>query len=369
MRTFLSIMSALAGLAAGHGALAQELTGTPYSLLWRGAAYAQVQGYGRQVPQPPAAAVMLRLVDVAARRELSRAVFDGRLGGWMFEMPFAGVDARAGRCLALVDPRNQYLPVRQPSAVDTGANFRHPPWDRELARLGELAELKREYATVEAQARSAAGDITRLAAEPGLPAGAAQCPLPPPPPEPPRPAGALESAQADAVSGAVCAWRWDRDHGGRVNLARIFSDAGLDADWRDRTAVSGTAESLPGLRLPITGGDLALVLDAAAKGRTFMEHADGVRMLGRVQAACRAEVGRQASAARQRWLEAVQETRQQPERARLQCVQKLEQISKLQATQAAAPNFLEALDKKIMQLSTPPAANDAMPLQNQLCQP
>lgn len=373
MKRTATLLTFTACLGLGQAAAAQELTGTPYSVVWRGAGYAQMPGYGRHMPAQSSAGVMLRLVDVAARREMARAVFDSRLGGWMFQMPFNAPQVRAGHCLALVDGRNQFMPVRPSSAVDAGTAFRNPLWERELSRAGELAELKKEHATVEAQSRSAAGDIARLSAEIGLPPGAdaSQCPVPPVPPDPPRPAGALEPAQAASISGAVCAWRWERDHGARVNLARIFADAGLDADWRDRndTAAAAAAESMPTLRVPITGGDLALVMDAAAKGRTFMEHADGVRVLTRAQAACRAEVGRHSSAVRQRWTEAVQESRQTPERARMQCAHKLGEMARLRAAQSAAPTLLAALDKKISQLSSPPGATDSMPLQTQLCQP
>lgn len=311
------------------------------------------------------------MVDVGARRELARAAFDPRLRGWLFQLPFAGVEAGAARCLALVDPRNQLIAVRPTSAVDNGLSFRNPLWERELGRLGELAALKREQAAVQSQVQSAAGDVARLSAELGLPvgAGAEQCPLPPPPEDPPRPVGALEPAQVAPVAGPVCALRWERDHGARVALDRLFADAGLEADWRARSEVAAVAAGLLSLRVPIGGADLAVVVDAAAKGRTFLEHADGVRLLARSHAACRDEVGRQAAAARQRWLQAVDEARQAPQRARQQCALKVEQMARLRSAQAAAPALLAALERQIAQLSAPPPDDDPIALAAQRCAP
>lgn len=370
-----AVAVAVIALGGADAARASDLTGTPYTVLWRGAGFAQAGAdprspFGRAAPLPPASA-MLRVVDVAARRELARATFDARLRGWLFQMPFAGIDARAGRCLALVDQRNQFIPVRPPSAVDGGLSFRNPLWERELDRVAELAALRREQATVQAQVQTVAGDVARLSAEVGLPVGASaeQCPLPPAPEDPPRPAGALEPAQVAPVAGPVCAWRWERDHGGRVSLERLFADAGLDADWRARAEAATVAAALPAFRLPIAPVDLSLVLDAAAKGRTFLEHADGVRVLARAHAACREEVGRQAGVVRQRWLQAVDEARQAPQRARLQCAQKVEQMARLQAAQAAAPALLAALERQIAQLSAPPPDDNPMALAAQACQP
>lgn len=380
-------ITAVLAVAASCGvppAAASELSGTPYTVLWRGSAFAQAAvdpraGYGRPTPQlpiqlqaqPARAGVVLRLVDVGSRTELARAGFDARLGGWLFQMPFGGAEARAGRCLALVDPRNQVIAVRPANAMDNGLHFRNAPWEQELGRLAELAALQREQATVQAQQQAAAGDLARLAAETGLPpgAGAEQCPLPPPPEDPPRPAAALEPAQAGAIGGAVCAARWERDHGTRVNLERLFADAGLEADWRARSEAAAVATALPAWRLPITGADLALVLDAAAKGKTFLEHADGVRVLARAQAACRDEVARQAGVVRQRWQQAVEESRQAPQRARQLCARKLDEMARIRAAQAAAPALLTALERQIAQLSRPPADERAVDLTAQSCRP
>jgi hypothetical protein len=377
MRTMRSIRRAarsLALLLAGI-ARAEELTGTPYTMVWRGSALAQPPviannpNYRTPLAQPTS--VVLRVVDLATRRELARTTFDPRLGGWLFQMPFTGIGGVGNRCLALLDPRNQAIAVRQSSSLDAGVGFRHPGWERELARNGDLNALKSERATVQAQVQSNDAEAARLLAETGLPEGAqpAQCPLAPAPPEPPRPVGAMEPAQATAVAGSVCAWRWERDHGQRVNLGRLFADAGLDADWQTRAEGRTFGEELAELRLPIVGPDLALVLDAAAKGRTFLEHADGVRVLSRTQAACRIEMARIATAARARWQQAVEGARQAPLRAREQCALKLDRVAKLRAAQAAAPMLLAVLDRRIAELAVPPSSDNPQPLHNQTCQP
>lgn len=367
------LAAALVPLVLAGTAWSQELTGTPYTLVWRGSAYAQrapglPPGYGRQ---PPAAGVVLRVVDVTARRELARAAYDARLGGWLFQLPMAGFAGPAPRCLGLVDPRNQYVAVRPSSGIDNGAGFRNPLWERELTRHGDLAALTRERDSVRSQVQTVEGDIARLVAEIGLPEGsrASQCPTPPAPPDPPRPPGALDPAQAADAAGRICAWRWERDHGSRAPLGRLFSDAGLDGDWNARGDVRAVAEDLPDLRIPIVGADLALVLDAAQKGRTYLEHADGVRVLTRAHGACRAEVARTAAASRLRWQQATEMARQAPQRAVEQCAQKLDRIGKLRSAQAAAPALLAVLDQRIAELSSPPPGDQPVPLHHQLCQP
>lgn len=142
-----------------------------------------------------------------------------------------------------------------------------------------------------------------------------------------------------------------------------------DGDWNARGDVRAVAEDLTELRIPIVGTDLALVLDAAQKGRTYLEHADGVRVLTRTHAACRTEVARAAGTSRQRWLQATELARQAPQRAVEQCAQKLDRMGKLRSAQAAAPALLTVLDKRIAELSSPPSGDQPIPLHNQLCQP
>lgn len=374
----------LAGLLAfvvmGPAWAQGELTGTPYTVLYRGRppgampaqpAYRPNPYLRSPVEQPQFRGGTLRLIDAGTRREIARSEFDDRLGGYMFQLPFDSGEGRTQRCLALVDGRGQYIALRSQAGRDTGVMFRNPAWEAELGRVAELASLKTERAAVDTQTRAAAKEIGLLQAEVGLPANAspADCPLPPPAPEPPRPPAAIDARDAGAASGAACALRWERDHGGRVNLGRMFSDAGAAPDWQQRAQGAELLERLPDLRIPIAGQDLALVLDAATKGRTYLEHGDGVRLFNRAHAACREEVGRLAAAARQAWERAVVDAREAPQRARQQCAQKLARIAQLQATQANAPAYLAALDKRIAQRSEPPPTTDAESLGGQTCQP
>lgn len=359
------------------------LTGTPYTVIYRGAAAPDVATQRARIPntynpylrQAPAYVQqtpgVLRLVDVRARREVARAAYDGRLGGYMFQLPFADTEPRGQRCLALLDARNQYVLVRQPSSVEDGTSFRNAAWESELGRTSELAALKSERSMVEVQSQSAAVEVAKLQTETGLPPGssAAQCPIPPRQPDPARPQSALEAAEVAAVAGPACALKWEREYGSRGNLASLFVDSGASGDWQGRSRAAGFVDGMPGLRIPISSPDLALVLEAAAKGKTHLEHGDGLRVFSRANAACRAEVDRQVSAIRQGWERSIEDARQAPERSRQECAQRIARIAQLNAAQAAAPSYLAALDRRIAQQSAAPPIGDAAALNAQLCQP
>jgi hypothetical protein len=114
---------------------------------------------------------------------------------------------------------------------------------------------------------------------------------------------------------------------------------------------------------------LALVVDAARRGRAYLEHADGVRTLQRAQTACRSEVHRLAQQALTDWSRSVEEARSQPQRQREQCVQTLARIDQLRQAQSAGPVYLLELDRRIAELATPPAAGDPAALNAQRCGP
>jgi len=364
----------LALLVPAEGLAEELLTGTPYTIVWRGAPPAPTAAVrmpaGARVA-PVASSGVLRLVDVADRQEIARAAYDRQLGGYMFTLPLSGLTSRPQRCLALLDGRNVAQVVRGPTSYDGGAVFRNPAWEAELARVSELSSLRTEREQVAMQAQNAQSDIARLQTETGLPPGAsaAECPLPPAPPDPPRPEGAIDSVQLPAVAGPLCALRWEQEYGSRGDFGRLFQDAGLGADWAARGNQQGLVQAFPNLQLPMAGADLQMVLAAAGKGRMYLEHADGVRLLSRSLSACREEVSRSAAAASQRWQQAVADARQAPQRSRQQCAQKLESIAQLKAAQSQAPAFLQALDARIKELASPPPMSDPQPLQTQLCTP
>jgi len=361
-------------------AFANELTGTPFSLVWRGSAGsqpAQAAQWDRRYADPrypPAAAPapqIVRLFDLQARREIARAAYDARIGGWMFQMPLSGIDAKPNRCLGLVDMRNMLIPVRRPSHIDNGGGFQHPAWELELSRATELASLRQERSAVDGQMRSADAELARIQVETGLPLGstAAQCPLPAEPPAPARPAAAVEESNVASISGALCAWRWSIDIGSKVDLGRLFDDAGVTADWRARSSAQAHSEAFGSLRIRLSPQDASLVVDAATKGKTFLEHSDGIRVVRRAHAACRDEVARMASAAREAWGKDIEAAKHFPQRARQACAEKLARAAQLQAGKAAAPALLAALDNRIAQAERPPAVSDPSPLSQNLCQP
>lgn len=383
--TRLALALLMALVAAPPAAAQGELTGTAYTVLYRG----RVPGAGMApLPRPdpyqrnrmglplrtelaPGSDPMLRLIDAGARREVARAEYDARLGGYLFSLPFDTANAGTERCLALLTPNNLYVVVRPASGRDTGAAFRNPAWDAESGRVAELAALKSERENVYGQAQAVTREIAQLQAESGLPPGAKpeQCPTPPTPPEPPRPATAVDPQEAAAIAGPACALRWERDHGERVNLGRIFSDSGVANDWQQRARGASLLERLPELRVPIAAADLAVVADAAAKGRAYLEHGDGVRLFSRAHAACREQAVRLSEASMQAWERAKAEAREAPQRAHLQCTQRLTRIAQLQAAQGNTPAYLAALDRRIAQRAEPPPASDPVPLHLQSCQP
>ncbi|MBK1615496.1 hypothetical protein CKO44_18710 [Rubrivivax gelatinosus] len=373
--------AALALSAAWLHAGAVELTGTPYTVLYRGLVAAPAAAApGRQIPawpynraQPPAPAAAtgapLRLVDVQTRRDIARASYDARLGGYLFQLPLVGVDAAAPPCLAIVDMRQQALSVRAAEPGDAGFAFRNPAWEQEIGRAGEQISLRGERERVEAQIRDADNELGQHEKDFGaaVMAGQAACPVPPARPGPPRPAAALEPAELPAVAGALCALHWEREVAARVDLGPLFTDAGAAADWRGRGEARPLAESMPGLRLAIVAADAALVREAAAKGRTFLEHADGLRVFGRVQAACRNEVGRQAQEARSRWLAEVDAAARHPQREQQRCEDARARVTQLRAARIQGPQYLAALDRRLAALANPPAADDPIPLDRETC--
>lgn len=356
-----------------------EVSGTAYTLTLRvstpgpgislsisGRAFNMRQAPDRTQRHPRG---IIRLVDAEAKRAIAQAEFDERLGGYFFQLPIEGRDGPVERCLAFADARGQLLTVRQPSAMDNGVLFRNPAWDAERTRQADLAALKAERNSTAAQLATAAREVDQLKAEIDLPPGStpADCRTPPEPPAPARPPNAIEAKDALAASGPACALRWEREHGARVQLGRMFSDAGVASDWQQRAQGADLLERLPDLKIPIAGQDLPLVLDAAAKGKTYLEHTDGVRLFSRAHAACRAEVTRLATAGRDAWARAIADAREFPQRARQECVKKFARVVQLQTMQASGPAFLAALDQRIAQRSEAARANDSVALNDQVC--
>jgi hypothetical protein len=361
-------------------AATEELTGTPYTLALKVGSAVQFKlninsrGFNlNQVPERPENQLrgIVRLFDARTKRVIAQADFDERSGGYLFQLPFDNTIEQGKRCLALVNARSQYISVRQPTPNDNGVFFSNPAWDAERSRVLDWAALKAERVLTDAQAANAAKEVVQLQAEIGLPAGstAADCPTPQEPPPPARPPGAIEAKDAVAMAGPACALRWERDHGSGVQLGRMFADGGVAADWQRRAQVAELLERLPELRIPIAVQDLPLVLDAAAKGKTYLEHSDGVRIFSRAHAACGTEVSRLAAAARDAWATSIVDAREAPQRYRKQCAQKIARIAQLTTAKASAETFLAVLDMRIAQKSEPPRSTEAIALNGQVCQP
>lgn len=332
-----------------------ELSGTAFSVLYRGPASAAAAPAGVQrrlpyaqpgfAPAPPRVA-SLRLQLARNAQDIARADFDERLNGFMFTLPLAAASAPV--CLRLVSAGGQPLPVRA-SGGDLYA-FRNPLWERELVRVGEFQQLQAELAQLDRQLHTERAELQKLQAEQGVAAGAA-CTLGAAPPEPPRPLQALAPADVRPVAGGLCALRWEAVFAeSRVDLARIFDDAGLAADWSQREAQRAGAPAWSGLRLSLTQGDFNLVRDAATKGRAFLEHAEGLRLVARVQQACRGRVAELASQALSAWDAERQANAEMPQRALQACQARAARIEQIQRGHTVAPAYRQELVRRIDQV-------------------
>lgn len=372
----------LAGIAwclALASASAAEVVGTAYTVLLRGHGPRQVAppvllqrapGTGlypaprvqpgglppQAVPQP---VTSLRLVDLRSGQTLASAAYDAALDGYMFRLPMKLEAAGAEPCLAIRTAAGLGIAVRAPQPGDNGQAFRHPVWAAEAGRLGELAALRAEQATLAQEFRKTQAEIGSLTSENSGIASPQQCVPGPVQPDPPRPAAALDPAEAGERAGPVCALAWVRAFAPtKVDLMRLFSEAGLSADWSQREAVRPVAQALAGLRLDFRDNDTRTILDAAAKGRAYLEHADGLRAFVRVHGACRAEVLRLAAGEVQAWQAAVAVARSAPERARAACEQRFARIEQLGDRLVKGRAFEVELERRIgvLEAVVPPEA-------------
>lgn len=357
-------------------AWAADITGTAYSIVVR-----NVDG-GAQPPQTqprrrptspyavPASGGILRLVDVRTRREIGRANWDAQLGGFFFQLPLVGLPSPPPMCLALVDQYNRTVPVRDVRGNDPGTSFVHPQWDDLLGRSRELVALKAELAAFQTQRQVGSAELARLQAETAA-AGAmapGSCVAPPPPPPPPRPPDALEASDAERAGGPLCALRWEQLMGSKVQLGRLFAEAGLAADWNARTAIRELGELLPGVRPEVSKDDLAIIQESAVTGRNFLQHEDGVNRLVATQERCRRSVQAQSERARNQWQQQLEMARMQPERERQQCEARFPRIAQLKQAEAKAAEYAATLERQIQEAMRPVSSSSPESIGHLSCQ-
>ncbi len=370
----------LAALAAAPAAPAAEVVGTAYTVLLRGhgprqPAQAQppqrVGTPGLTMPirqpqpiqprrQPSLPATMMRLVDGRTGLPFATANYDATIDGYMFRLPMTIDVGRGDVCLLIKNAAGVSIPVRDERAGDDGYAFRNPAWQAEAGRLGELATLRAEHAGLVADLDKGTREIEAAQAENGGVTQASQCQDGAAQPDPPRPPGALDPADAAARAGAICAVAWERSfEPTRIDPGRLFGEAGLAADWAAREAARPVAQSLRGLRLELRDNDARTIPDAAAKGRAYLEHAEGLRAMVRVHNACKAEVDRLAAGEVRAWQNAVEVARAAPRLARAACEQRIARIDQLRARLAKGPAFRQELERRIATLDAgaPPAAD------------
>lgn len=352
-----AMLLALPLLGTPPTASAQDIHGTAYTVTYRGPS---------APAQPRAAGGMLQLVLAANGQALASAGYDPQLRGWLFQLPMA-VRGPAPLCLAVRNAARQWLPLR---SGDDPFRFRNPLWEAELQRSAELAELRHETSALDRQLADAQARLQRVQADIDADplAQGGSCALGPPPPEPERPPAALDAEPARAAAGGLCAARWDEAFTrARVDAGRLFAEAGLGDDWAARAAAAPVAAALPALRLQASTPELQLIVDAASKGRLFLEHAEGLRALTRVHARCRSDAEAAAAAALRDWERARQTALDAPQRARAACLQRSAQADHLRALLQRAPGYRSELERRIDTLQRVPSANAADRLDRQRC--
>lgn len=369
MRSLTLFVAAVFGFVA-ESALAADVTGTAFSIVVRNVQTQPTQQARPTRFQAPDAGGVLRLVDVRSRREIARSNWDSQLNGYFFQLPLTAPSGAQHICLALVDRNNRYVPVRGLHGNDPGTSFAHPRWEELLGRSRDLAGLKTEQATLQTRRQQSGDELQRLQAEASA-AGAltpGSCPLPPVAAAPVRPADVMETAEAQQVAGGVCALHWEQAIGRPAELGRLFSEAGLAAAWAAREGAREAAARMPGVRLDISRTEASLVQDAAVKGSTFLQHADGIRMLVAKQDRCSSMVVASADQARTNWQRAIEATRTQPERERQRCEARISRIALLKQAEVQAQAYAAELDRQVSDLMRPPSSAASEPIGHQICQ-
>lgn len=390
----LHVASLLLGLIGAGPCVAAEVVGTAYTVLLRGHGPVQaaqppsaqpmrrttplLPGVVLPVPSPapsrqraqpaypqrPAATAGMQLVDARSGRTVGTATYDASIDGYMFRLPMQLNGPGGEACFLFKTAAGQGLPLRPEGPGDDGYGFRHPAWQAEAGRLGELAALQAELGTLLGDLERGAREIDALSAENQGVTAAGQCQPGPPQPDPPRPALALEAPEAQRAAGPLCALRWERGfEPTKVDPGRLFDEAGLGADWGARRAAAAAAWAAASakLQLGMSDSEGALILAAAAKGRAFLEHAEGLRALQRTHGACKADALRVFDDELQSWQRGVAGARAAPLQAKARCEQRVARIEQLRGQQGAAPAYRQQLEQRIgtLERTAPPAADSA----------
>lgn len=329
-----------------------ELTGSAFTVMYRGPTGqtppTPEPALRRSYQMPTARPQGLRLLNGRTGQELARAEFDTRLNGYMFALPLAAQGPVAPICLVLKNSVGRSLPVRDERPGDDGYAFRNPLWEAELSRAGELQQLQAELQQLEKQLATERAELQKLQAEtaPGK-----ACALGPAVAEPARPLQALNPSEAIAAAGGFCALRWEAAFAeSRIDLERLFTEAGLSADWAQRVNYRAATSVWQALRLQLTSSDATLVRDAATRGRAFLEHGEGLKVLARAHQACRTQVPELAATALRAWEGERQAAAEAPQRALQACQARQIRIDTLTRAHTAAPAYREQLTRRIEQL-------------------
>ena len=312
----------------------------------------------------------LRLVNGRNGQELARAQFDARIEAYFFNLPFNLQTASSEVCLVLKNAAGTSLPVRDEARSDDGYAFRNPLWEKELARISELNQLRAELKTLNDLLENAQQDYQHLRQEQagaGMPENA--CVMPPPAEPPTRPSKALTVEMAQRIAGALCALKWEQQFSEwKAEPTRLFGEAGLAEDWRQRESQRGAEAVWTEIKLKLAPGDDDLIVNAAAKGHAYLEHADGIRAMNRVHGACRANVAEAAALANREWEAAKYAFRDAPTRAVKQCEARLARMEQLRQSQTSAPAYREALGRRIAELEAiSTSASESKRLDNLPC--
>ncbi len=361
-----------AALMLSH-AQAVEVIGTAYTVLYRGPVssgtpppgYPYTPPYGRQQPVNAGA---LRLINGRSGQEIARTGFDPSINGYLFRLPLKADLSQGDVCLVFKNSMGASIAVRDERRDDDGYAFRNPDWEAEVSRNAELTELRAELSSLTKRLATEQSELAKLGADPDT-AGTGPCTLGPALPEPLRPVAALPPDEAAGVSGGICAVRWESAFGrANVDPSRLFADANLSGDWDARAKQRQTAAALGDLRLSVSASDSQQLLDAALKGRAFLEHADGVKTLVRLHDHCKAEVVRLTATQNALWAQAREAALQAPQRAKAQCEAKRARLEQIKTTQAKGQSYQAQIEKRLTVLeSNTPSTSDTTRIDGKAC--
>ncbi len=318
-----------------------------------------------EAPPPP-----LRLVNSRTGGEVALGRYDRSIEGYFFSLPMTADLSRGDVCLVLKLADGRSVPVREESNDDDGYAFRNPLWERELLRQSDLAVMRADMGQARQQMDAARAELSGLEGANGSALGAEApraCTLGPEVAAPLASAAAVSPEQARLQAPGVCANKWRSQSSMKPeHVARLYRDAGMQADLADFDSAEDMASAMPQLRIRLESQDSGLLQEAAEQGPKALQHASGVARFKQLTQLCKNDVITEVQRAVAAWEQDKQAALNAPLSSKLECERKAVRVVELQRRLQAGDRYAIALQQRISELdSSRPSATekvDAAPI-------